>query len=549
MSDSIKQEVAFNTPFVFKVDWKDAFKDEEFLKAFSEDILENYIIKRRWYAGKASNLKYIEVVDYFRIESKTALYFGVLLEVNFQEAFFQNYFIPLAFINGKDLKPETSISAISFNGKEGYLMDALHKEEFRKLLFEKILESSSDQEDSKNSLSVKFHKGETLDEKVYKSSKFMGVEQSNTSIIYNDKFVLKFFRRIYANTNPDYEINRFLTESKRFKNTPAYTGSINLPYGKNDNITLGLMQELVPNQGDAWQYMLGVLDKVFLNLKAKDIRIERLPEVSLFTQLKITDIAPEIIDWAGLNIFVRIKQLALRTAEMHIALSSDFHDTSFTPTTYNGDYTVWLKNRLIYQFQNRLNTVENNLHKLDGLALELANQFLDNKKLIRKQFLDFDWTKLKSERIRIHGDYHLGQVLVNEDDFYLLDFEGEPESTIRDRKVKQPPLKDLAGMFRSFDYAIYSNIFNNADQYSLDRNDLFRAGEILYRYMIGVFMETYIEKAQRENLNIGYSQEIEFILRYCLLEKAVYELGYELNSRPRWAVIPLEGIASIMNYH
>ncbi|NER14070.1 trehalose synthase [Leptobacterium flavescens] len=545
MADSVKKAVSFNTPFNFKTSWEKAFQNEEFVKVFSEDILENYIVNRRWYAGKASTLKYIEVVDFFKIESKIETYFGVLLEVNFQEAFFQNYFMPLAFCPVKDLKSGTTISEVSFNGKEGYLMDAIHKEEFRKLLFEKILGAGEENP----ALKVRFHKGEAFKEKKYEGSRFMGVEQSNTSIIYNDRFVLKFFRRIYINTNPDYEINRFLTERKKFGNTPAYTGSVNLHLGKDDDITLALMQELVPNQGDAWEYMLKELDKVFNNLKTKNIRMERLPEVSLFKRLKITDIPPEIIDWAGLNIFMKVKQLALRTAEMHIALGSDTHDTAFTPTTYNSDYTVWLKNRLIYQFQNRLNTIENNLHKLDGLALELAKQFLDRKKLIRKHFLDFDWTRLKSERIRIHGDYHLGQVLVNGEDFYILDFEGEPESTIRDRKVKQPPMKDVAGMFRSFHYAIYSTIFTNMENYSYDKNDLFRTGEILYRYLTGVFLETYIEKAQRENLNIGYIHEIEFLLKYCLLEKAVYELGYELNSRPRWAVIPLEGIASIMNYN
>jgi maltose alpha-D-glucosyltransferase/alpha-amylase len=155
---------------------------------------------------------------------------------------------------------------------------------------------------------------------------------------------------------------------------------------------------------------------------------------------------------------------------------------------------------------------------------------------------------MKSERIRIHGDYHLGQVLVNGDDFYILDFEGEPESTIRDRKVKQPPLKDVAGMFRSFHYAIYATIFNNADKYPYEQEDLFKAGELLFKYMVGTFLETYIEKAQNENLNIGYSHEINFLLKYCILEKAVYELGYELNSRPRWAVIPLRGIQTIMGF-
>ena len=529
-------------PFVFKTDWKSAFENDEFVKVFASDILENYIINKRWYGGKSSTLKYIEVVDTFKIASKKNNYYGVLLEVNFKEAFFQNYFMPLSFMLEEELDTNTVIAPVIMNGVKGFLVDALHQEDFKKLLFDNIVNS----DDTKINKLV-FHKGKKLTDTVYKSSRFMGVEQSNTSIIYNDTLVLKIFRRIYVSTNPDYEISRFLTDRMEFANTPSYTGSINLKLPEG-NITLGLMQELVPNQGDAWQYMLDAIDGVFENLGRKKIKIEKLPTIKLFKRLKINEIPPEIIDWAGLTLFLRIQTLAQRTAEMHIALGADIHDTAFTPTTYNGDYTVWLKNRLLYQFQNRLNIIENSLHKLDGMALELAHQFLENKKLIRKHFVEFDWTKMKSERIRIHGDYHLGQVLVNGDDFYLLDFEGEPESTIRDRKVKQPPLKDVAGMFRSFHYAIYATIFNNKDKYPYEQEQLFQAGEMLFKYFVGTFLETYIEKAQNGNLNIGYSHEIEFLLKYCILEKAVYELGYELNSRPRWAVIPLRGIQTIMEY-
>ena len=234
---------------------------------------------------------------------------------------------------------------------------------------------------------------------------------------------------------------------------------------------------------------------------------------------------------------------------MHIALGSEFEETAFTPAHYNGDYTVWLKNKMLYQFQNRLNIVENNIHKLEGLALTLANEFLDKKNSIRKRFVAFDWTKLKGERIRVHGDYHLGQVLVKDNDFFILDFEGEPESTIRDRKVKQPPLKDVAGLFRSFHYAIYATVFNNSEQhYKATQESLFHASEILYRYITGIFLGTYVTETQNANLNLGYNQERIFILKYCLLEKAVYELGYELNSRPQWAVIPLKGISNIINH-
>ena len=532
----------FTTPFIFKNEWKNAFEDDEFIKIFSSDILENYIINKRWYGGKASTLKYIEVVDYFKITSKKNTYYGVLLEVNFKEAFYQHYFMPLAFMEEEELDTNTVIAPVKFAHITGYLVDALHQDDFRKLLFEKIINSKEKATDK-----LVFHKGSLFDETQYKSSKFMGVEQSNTSIIYNDAYVLKIFRRIYVSTNPDYEISRFLTERMNFKSAPAYTGSINLALPEG-NITIGLMQELVPNQGDAWKFMLEQMDGVFDNLARKNIKINNLPNVELFKRLKINEIPPEIIDWVGLSLFLRIQTMAKRTAEMHIALGGDIHDTSFTPTTYNGDYSVWLKNRLLYQFQNRLNIIENSLHKLDGMALDLAHQFLENKKLIRKHFIDFDWTKMKSERIRIHGDFHLGQVLVNGDDFYLLDFEGEPESTIRDRKVKQPPLKDVAGMFRSFHYAIYATIFNNSNKYPFEQEELFKAGELLFKYMVGTFLETYIDIAQSGNLNIGYNHEINFLLKYCILEKAVYELGYELNSRPRWAVIPLRGIQTIMGY-
>jgi maltose alpha-D-glucosyltransferase/alpha-amylase len=375
----------------------------------------------------------------------------------------------------------------------------------------------------------------------------MGMEQSNTSIIINDNSVIKFFRRIYSDTNPDYEMSRFLSETKGYKNTPAYQGSINITDSDNVNITIALMQELVPNQGDAWEYMLKELKKVFGNLDSKSINIDRLPQTTMFNRLQINDVPPQIIDWVGLNLFLKLQVLARRTAEMHIALGSEFSDTAFTPTHFNGDYEVWLKNRLLYQFQNRLNIVENNMHRLEGRSLELAREFLERKNEIRKRFVNFDWTKLKGERIRIHGDYHLGQILVQNDDFYLLDFEGEPESTIRDRKVKQPPLKDVAGIFRSFHYAIYSIIFNHGEELNKKQDELFKAGEILFRYVIGVFYESYVSLIQEHNLNIGYTQERIFLLRYCMLEKAVYELGYEMNSRPLWAVIPLEGIMSIIN--
>ncbi|RED50720.1 phosphotransferase [Seonamhaeicola aphaedonensis] len=536
-------EITVEQTFNFDTNWEALLDNRAFVKAFLSDVLGNYMLKQRWYGGKASNIKYIELAEYFKIQQDGEVYFGLILEVNFVEAFYQHYFLPIAFVTDDNFAKKDRILPISINNQKGYIIDAVNLESFRKLVFERILTALP-----KDTTKVQYHKSHLLNNVVYETSRFMGLEQSNTSIVYNENYVLKFFRRIYADKNPDYEMSRFLSEKKEFKNTPPYLGSINIVDSEENNITIALMQQMIPNEGDAWEYMLKEFHKVFQNIGQKNIDINALPNTVLYQRLTVNDIPAQIIDWVGLGLFLKIQKIAKRTAEMHIALGSEFEETAFTPAHFNGDYTVWLKNRMLYQFQNRLNIIENNLDKLEGLSLELAEEFLDKKNQIRKRFLSFDWTKLKSERIRIHGDYHLGQILVHNDDFYILDFEGEPESTIRDRKVKQPALKDVAGLFRSFHYAIYGTIFNNFKAYNISQNDLFNAGELFYRYLTSLFLDTYITEIQEANLNLGYNQERIFILKYCLLEKAVYELGYELNSRPQWAVIPLKGISNIINH-
>ena len=543
MSNKEKNTV-LKPPYQFNSTWEELIENKDFTNIFLSDVLEKYIIQQRWYGGKSSQLKYIELQQYFKIQEQEDVYYGLLLEVNFDEAFYQHYFLPIAFVSDESFAEKDRILSLSVQNQKGFIIDALNLEAFRKLVFERIINAVPN-----DITKVRYHKSETFSATKYISSRFMGLEQSNTSIIFNDRYVMKFFRRIYSDTNPDYEMSRFLSEKKGYSNTPSYQGSVNvLDSDEVDvSITIALMQELVPNQGDAWDYMLKELKTVFNTLKVKKINIDSLPEIKIFSKIDINQISPQIINWVGLDIFLKLQTLAKRTAEMHIALGSEFGETAFTPTHFNGDYEVWLKNRLLYQFQNRLSIVENNIHRLEGLVLEQAKEFLNRKNEIRKRFVDFNWTKLKGERIRIHGDYHLGQVLVDNDDFYLLDFEGEPESTIRDRKVKQPPLKDVAGMFRSFHYAIYATIFNKKEEDSYSPEELFKAGEILYRYFIGVFLDGYVKLMQKNNLNIGYTQERIFILKYCMLEKAIYELGYEMNSRPNWAVIPLEGITSIIN--
>jgi maltose alpha-D-glucosyltransferase/alpha-amylase len=153
-------------PFEFSCQWKDAFENEEFLNAFANEILERYIPEKRWYAGKSSSLKYIEINDYFEMHSDKNHYFGILIEVHFKESFFQNYFLPIAFMAGEELDTKTLISSASFNGVDGYLVDALHIEEFRRLLFENMMEQSGGYR------AVQFHKSSKINAEPYETSKF-----------------------------------------------------------------------------------------------------------------------------------------------------------------------------------------------------------------------------------------------------------------------------------------------------------------------------------------------------------------------------------------
>lgn len=530
-----------NSIFKYQSKWENLLDDEHFHKELCEDILEPYILNQRWYGGKASALKYVEIIDHFPIERGDERYYGLVLEVNFKEAFVQNYFLPIAFVTDPAYA-KGGIAYLNLDGTEGYLIDALFLESFRKQIFEKILEGEKNKYKE-----VAYRRGFSNTCQSYESSRFLGAEQSNTSIVYNDKYILKIFRRVYVDENPDYEINKYLTQKGHFASTPKYQGSITLRFSDNNVMTLGLLQELVPNQGDAWEFYTNNLKAAFAKLSEQQANLSEIKALKHFQQITLKELPENILSWCPLEFFEDVEQLARRSAQMHIALGQERINNAFTPQAFGNDYTVWLKNRLIYMFENRMNLVENNLHKLEDMRLELAQEFMNNKKLIRKRLLDFDETKLKSERLRIHGDYHLGQVLVNDRDYFIIDFEGEPESTIRDRKVKQPPIKDIAGMFRSFHYAIYATIFNNKQSLDYEYEELFHVAEALYSYMVGIFLNTYIKEVQQANLNIGYIKEIEFLLNYCLLEKAVYELGYELNARPRWAIIPLKGISNILN--
>jgi maltose alpha-D-glucosyltransferase/alpha-amylase len=527
------------------MNWNKLHKNDDDLVQLVQTSVRSFMQKARWYGGKANPDKAFVIDHLLRIKFRGKTYYLLLVEILYDQGFVHNYLLPLARVQRAEVEDASAVICPYPGTEDHLLVDAVYVDGFRKALFSLM-------EDGKNlaleGSELAFERGKVL--RRYKrgrklSTSVLNAEQSNTTIVYDGQFYLKLYRRLFRDENPDIEMVHFLSERTKFAHVPSFAASITWKRKGIYDVSFGMMQAKVENHGDAWTWMLGHLDTAFQRLRKKRLTADDLPQTPVFTGQPLNslpDIITEILSW---ELMEGIKTLAVRTAEMHINVSNDPVNRNFSKETYNGDYTVWMKNRLNYQFEARYALLDKRIGRLSQIAKYYARYFLDNKTEIKNRIFAFDEEHLSGQRIRIHGDYHLGQILVLDDDFCILDFEGEPESTIHDRKVKQSALKDVSGMFRSFHYAIYSTIFSKRLSKE-KRRAWYEMGERLYNWMINVFLYYYLEQIYNSHLNLGYRQEVGYLLRYHLLEKAIYELGYELNARPSWAIIPLRGIYTIL---
>lgn len=529
--------------------WEHFWEDTTAVNALLTRVLPAYLPKCRWFGGKSKKIKQFRVQYILRFPFGESTAHLLILEANYVSASSESYFLPLYFTDedSKKLDKKAILTAVNIGGVAGHLIDAIYDEGFRKAIFTHMIgQKKITSEDG----ALVFEKGNVLEEyQVHEDfeSKVLKVDQSNTSVIFEDRFFFKIYRNLFREKNPDVEITRFLTENAGFEYSPRYAGSLTWKREGFPDVSLGLMQEKVENDGDAWGYFHARVKNFFEKVQHLRHDIKEIKKVELYKPLSIRDIEPEMLDLIGYETLKGVEKLAQRTAEMHVSISSDRSNYTFLPITFNEDYSVWLKNKLILQLERRTDLVEKNIDSLEGLGLEYAKNFLEREEEIMNIIQTFDESKLIGKRIRIHGDYHLGQVLRTGEDFVILDFEGEPESTIRDRKVKQSPLKDVAGLIRSFHYAVYSNIFEIKENSQVSFPDLVEAGSLYYRSVVAVFLNTYLNTAKENSLAIGYDKEAKYLLCYHLLEKAIYELGYEMNSRPAWALIPLKGILNLLD--
>jgi maltose alpha-D-glucosyltransferase/alpha-amylase len=528
--------------------WKDVFnEDHPAYTQLESEILPEYLHQMRWFGAKSSNIKRysIDHKELYPLSDKETAYL-LFVEIVFQTSNTETYLLPVTL--SKELEEgSVPICLVKYEAgtERGYLVDAIYTAKFRNSIFKNITNSNKLK---LNSGQLIFSKGKILKgvKQNRVKSEVLKLEQSNSTILYDDNYFLKVYRKIFRDNNPDLELTRFLSERVGFEYSPNFAGSIEWVRSEHYKVSIGLMQEKVENRGEAWNDTLDEITEFFRRVEELSLTIDDLPKLELYKPLSLEKVPDFYKKLVGESMLQKVQKLAVRTAQMHIALFSDKSDRYFSPENFTSDYKVWLFNRIMYMLDYRFSIVEQNIDKLKGVSKEYAEVFLESKDIIKDRILNFDELRLNSCRIRIHGDYHLGQILLTGDDFCILDFEGEPESTIRDRKVKQSPIKDLAGLFRSYHYAVFATVFQRLNS-DLPVDFLTEVGGRYYRLIVGLILHFYTETTMAVNLNIGYSNEIEFLLRYHLFEKAIYELGYELHARPEWVVIPLKGLMQILN--
>jgi maltose alpha-D-glucosyltransferase/alpha-amylase len=370
-------------------------------------------------------------------------------------------------------------------------------------------------------------------------------EQSNTSVVFGDKLVLKLFRRVAEGTNPDLEIGRFLTERAEFAHTPPLAGALQLRKGRGDPATLGILQGWVANEGDAWRYTLDHLESYFEEILTRKPSRESamLPPIDL-TELVELEIPPAAQELIG-SYLTSAHLLGQRTGELHVALASDPKEPAFAPEPFTALYR-----RSLYQSMRTLadQSIALLRKRLKGLPAEdrpAAERVVGLEAKIFDRFRQLVEARFSALRIRCHGDYHLGQVLFTGRDFVIVDFEGEPARPLSERRIKRSPLRDVAGMLRSFDYAAVTELHADAIR-AEDREPLKPWAKFWHLWVSVSYLKGYFEASRRAKLLPESASDKELMLETYLLEKAVYELGYELNNRPDWVHVPIEGILTLL---
>ncbi|MFP4559181.1 MAG: putative maltokinase, partial [Archaeoglobaceae archaeon] len=540
------------TPELKATSWKKFVGGREVKKL--EKALPSYLKSCKWFAGRSKVIQNVEIVESIPIDHSAVL----LVKITYTEGLNETYQIPVSFIPSSEERvekvekleklekvmdhPEGLIALFRTESGQGYIIDGVYDEQFRKDLFSLMSQGKSvngQEGEMVNRVSPGFGKFKRV-RGLPADSRLSESQKSNTPILFEDKFFMKLFRRIDEGVNPDLEIGTFLTENG-FKHSPSFMGSIEYRTDSR-RLVLGILQEYVPHEGDAWEHMVDAVRQYFEQVLSRITEIQPQFPSSLL-EVSITTVPPLIHDLIG-GIYLEMAQLlGKRTGEMHAALTSS-NELDFSPESFSILYQRSLYQSMRGLVRRTTEFLSKNAKDLPQDVQREAGEFFPLEAEILERMGAVLTKKFSAKKIRIHGDYHLGQVLYTGDDFVIFDFEGEPIRALSERRLKHSSLKDVAGMIRSFHYGAYTALYQYVR--SEDIPTLKEWADLWYYYMSGVFLSSYVETVRGKSLLPENKEDLSILLHVFLLEKAIYEINYELINRPEWVIIPLKGIKFIL---
>lgn len=525
-------------------DWQTFFATGN-IETLESSILPEFLQRQRWFGGKSRVISSTTVTDWCDFDEGRSVLVFVSVEYSAGPA--DLYLVPLTIafddeaLALKEANANAILAPIRSMNREGLLCDALSNASASQALLALVAQKGTLQgkhgtvRGMPSSIFAELSGENTL------APKLSSAEQSNTSIFFADRLIMKVFRRQESGSNPDTEIGRFFTEKTQFRQVAPFGGSIEYVRDEQEPSTVAMLQGLVANQGDGWKWTLEELERYYESCATID------PSASkrVSSEQNVTREAESAREHAGIYLEAAAT-LGRRTAEMHLALASSQED-AFRVETISGSEIEELSRDLGVHAARVMELLKENLSRLPDDAVEMAGLLLSRRREIISRFHKLTAAQTTLMRTRVHGDYHLGQVLRTKADFVILDFEGEPARSLTERRQKQSPLKDVAGMLRSFSYAAFSSLTKHTTRRPEDQAQMEPWTQLWISAVSEEFLRSYKTVVAGDSIVPANAKDFQLVLDVYVLDKALYELGYELNNRPDWVRIPLTGILSLLS--
>ncbi|MDR7485770.1 MAG: maltose alpha-D-glucosyltransferase [Armatimonadota bacterium] len=522
-------------------------------RAAVEAALAAYLPAQRWFAGRARTVKAVRIADRVELAPGAESAVVLLVRVEYTEGEPDVYLVPVSCAAGEEADrlvrtaPGAAIARLA-GPAAGLLVDALHDPRVCRALLEAIGRRRRLRGAAGAVVGSRTREFAALVDGARSLDPTMvSVEQRNTSVTFGDRLILKVFRRVEPGVNPDLELGRFLTQ-RRFAHVPAVAGALEYR-GSDEPMTLALLQAFVPNQGDGWSQALHALDDYLERALAKSAQGVEVPLPPARVLDLVEEEPPAVVRELMAPYLETARLLGQRTSDLHVVLASEPEDPRFAPEAFTPHYQ-----RSLYQSLRSL--TRSVFPLLRARAGELpeglrtpARRVLDAEPEIQRRLRALLDRRLVAQRIRCHGDYDLGQVLSTGKDFVIIDFEGEPARPLGERRLKRSPLRDVAGMLRSFDYAAHAALFGAQEHGRYRPDDVARLepwARLWQRWAGASFLRAYLDGAARARFLPRPRRDLELLLETFVLEKATYEIWYELTHRPAWLRVPLEGILQLL---